>query len=120
MLPGELAVLMRIDDDKARLVILEMPFDQGKGAFADRAEADHDNGTGNFCVDLRGGAHQWSLRKQTWVGESGGAPLRGHFDLDLHLGLVEAHDNEKRGRRADLAENLAADGEIRIRSVGVG
>src|SRR5258708_1462890 len=58
--------------------------------------------------------------KKAWVGESGGAPLRGHFDLDLHLGLVEAHDNEKRGCRADLAENLAADREMRIRVVGVG
>jgi hypothetical protein len=40
----KLAVLMRIDDDKARLVVVEMPFDQGQRALADRAEADHDNG----------------------------------------------------------------------------
>ena len=53
----ELAVLMRIDDDEARLVIIEMPLDQGQGAFADRAEADHDNGAGDLGVDLRGGAH---------------------------------------------------------------
>src|SRR5580692_7739309 len=40
---------------------------------------------------------------------SGGAPLRGHFDLDLHFGLVESRDDEQRRRRADVAENLAAD-----------
>src|SRR5258705_3697853 len=60
MLPGEFAVLVRIDDDEARLVVGEMPLDQGQGAFADRPEADHDDGAGNFCVDLRGGAHKWS------------------------------------------------------------
>ena len=61
---GDLAVLMRIDDDKARFVVIEMPFDQGQGAFADRAEADHDNGAGNFRMDLRGGrAHEICLRE---------------------------------------------------------
>jgi len=60
VLLGEFAILMRIDDDEARLVILEMTFDQRQGAFADRAEADHDDGAGNLCMDLRGGAHQLS------------------------------------------------------------
>jgi hypothetical protein len=53
VLPGEFAVLMRIDDDETRLVIGKMPLDQRQRAFADRAEADHDNGAGNFRVDGR-------------------------------------------------------------------
>src|SRR5580704_15679580 len=54
---------MRIDDDEARLVVVEMPFDQGQRAFADRAEADHDNGAGNPGVDgVIGRAHRWGLR----------------------------------------------------------
>jgi len=48
------------------------------------------------------------LGRESWVGESGGAPLRGHFDLDLHLGLVEGCDHHKRRRRADVAEDFAA------------
>src|SRR3954471_16398606 len=40
---------------------------------------------------------------------SGGAPLRGHFDLDLHLGLVERHHDQQRCGRADVAEHFAAD-----------
>src|SRR4029077_11862290 len=63
MLFGELAVLMRIDDDEARLVIVEMALDQRQRPLTDRAEADHDDGAGNFCMDLRGRAHG-SLRKQ--------------------------------------------------------
>ena len=64
MLFGEFAVLMRIDDHEARFVIVEMPFDQRQGAFADRAEADHDNGAGNFRVDLLiGRAHEDGLRE---------------------------------------------------------
>src|SRR6187431_2791140 len=55
MLLGDLAVLMRIDDDKAFLVVLEMPFDQWQGAFADRPKTDHDNGAGNLGMDWRGG-----------------------------------------------------------------
>ncbi len=75
----ELAVLMRIDDDKALLVIIEMPLDQGQGALADRAEADHDNGAGNFRVDWRGGAHLlWSLRKS-----AGGQRGRGRGNQAL-------------------------------------
>src|SRR5439155_15247636 len=58
MLIGELAILMRVDDDEARLVIVKVAFDQGQRAFADRAEADHDNGAGNFRMDLRGGANR--------------------------------------------------------------
>jgi hypothetical protein len=64
VLLGEFAVLMRIDDHEARFVVGEMPLDQGQGAFADRAEADHDDGAGNFRVDLRGGAHQLSPGEQ--------------------------------------------------------
>ena len=87
---GEFAVLMRIDDDEARRVIVEMPLDQRQRAFADRAEADHDDGAGNFRVDLRGRAHGVGLSEKVLTvreRESGGAPLGGHFDLDLHLGL---------------------------------
>ena len=35
---------------------------------------------------------------------SGGAALRGDFDLDLHLGLVEPGHDQQRRRRADVAE----------------
>jgi hypothetical protein len=60
VLGGDLAVLVRIDDDEARFVIVEMPLDQRQRAFADRAEADHDNGAGNLGVDrLIGRAHGW-------------------------------------------------------------
>src|ERR1700722_37498 len=51
---------------------------------------------------------------------SGGAPLRGHFDLDLHFGLVESRDDEQRRRRADVAENLAADRKMSVGVPGVG
>jgi hypothetical protein len=61
---GDLAVFMRIDDDEARFVIRKMPLDQRQRAFADRAEADHDNRAGNFRVDLRRGrVHGIRLRK---------------------------------------------------------
>src|ERR1700726_1815131 len=55
MLLGDLAVLMRIDDDEARFVIFEMPFDQRQGAFADRTEADHDNGASDAGMHGRRG-----------------------------------------------------------------
>ena len=55
---GELTVLVRVDDDKAGFVIGKVPLDQRQGAFADRAETDHDNGTGNFRMDLRGRGHE--------------------------------------------------------------
>src|SRR5437764_6440465 len=42
-------------------------------------------------------------RGRTDQAGSGAAPLRGHFDLDLHLGLVEAGYHEQRCRRADIA-----------------
>src|SRR6267154_2204879 len=48
------------------------------------------------CVGQRGGRG------------SGGAPLRGDFDLDLHFGLVEADDDEQRCGGPDIAEFLAA------------
>src|ERR1700758_2758184 len=56
---------MRIDDHEARFVVVEVTFDQGQRAFADRAEADHDNGAGNLGVDGEiGRAHQWGLRNR--------------------------------------------------------
>src|ERR1700756_858964 len=56
---------MRIDDHEARFVVVEVTFDQGQRAFADRAEADHDNGAGNLGVDgVIGRAHQWGLRNR--------------------------------------------------------
>src|SRR5882724_6861570 len=51
---------------------------------------------------------------------SGGATLRGDFDLDFHLGLVEPRDDQQRGGRANVAENLAADRKMGIRIVGIG
>src|SRR6266481_6432934 len=49
-----------------------MPLDQGQRAFADRAEADHDNGAGNFRVDLRGGAHLLGLSGKVLLGKEAG------------------------------------------------
>ena len=47
----QLAVLvLRIDDDEARLVEGEMALDQRQRAFADRAEADHHDGTVDAAV----------------------------------------------------------------------
>ena len=54
----QIAVFMRVDDDETLLVIVEVPFDQRQRALADRAEADHDNRTGDLRVDLR--AHECS------------------------------------------------------------
>src|SRR6202048_3168977 len=51
---------------------------------------------------------------------SDGTSLGGHFDLDLHLGLVETRNHQQRGRRADVAENFAADREMGVRVPGVG
>src|SRR5713226_1917970 len=72
-----------------------------------------------------------SLRKTGWLRRlrgsgdqgirgSGGTSLGGHFDLDLHLGLVEARDHQQRGGRADVAEKFAADREMGVRVAGVG
>src|ERR1700727_892385 len=102
MLFGQFAVIMRVDDDETRFVIIEMPFDQRQGAFADRAEADHDDGAGNFGVDLRGRVHEWSPESRAGCGvmvfsskvdtgsreqnasnkreESGGTSLGSHFN----------------------------------------
>ena len=68
----ELAVLVvRVDNNEARLVVGEMPLDQRQGAFADRPEADHHDGAVDaavngpishyqvlqlFCGDIRGSA----------------------------------------------------------------
>src|SRR6185369_8126405 len=48
------------------------------------------------------------------------APFCGHFDLDLHLGLVEPGDDQQRCGRTYLAEHLAGDREesVRIRKIG--
>src|SRR2546421_232789 len=46
---------------------------------------------------------------------SGAASLRGHFDLDLHLGLVEASYHEQRCPPAGVAQDVGAD-----RGMGVG
>ncbi len=46
---------------------------------------------------------------------SGGAALGGDFDLDLHLGLAEASDDQQRRGRANLAEDFAADREEGVR-----
>ena len=43
-------IRMRIDDDKARYIELEMLLDQRKGAFSDRTESDHDDRPGDACV----------------------------------------------------------------------
>src|ERR1700676_2588282 len=53
-------------------------------------------------------------------GGSGGASLRGHFDLDLHLGLVEPCDDEQRCGRPDIAKLFTADREHGVRIPGVG
>jgi hypothetical protein len=61
MLFCQLAVLVRIDNHQARFVIGKCRSISGKVAFADRAEADPDNGAGNFRVDWRsGGLMDWS------------------------------------------------------------
>src|ERR1700684_174049 len=67
----------------------------------------------------------WLMRKSPdtdVLDETGsrGAPLRGHFDLDLHLRLQEPGDDEEGGGGANLAEDLAADGEVGVGILGVG
>ena len=43
--------VVRVDDDEARPVEAEMALDQGQGALADRAEADHDDRSVDRPVD---------------------------------------------------------------------
>ena len=43
--------VIRVDDDHARFVEVEMPFDQRQRASPDGPETDHDNGSGDFGVD---------------------------------------------------------------------
>ncbi len=81
----QFAILMRIDDDEAGFVIGKMPFDQRQRAFADRAEADHDNGARNFRMDLLLGRAHHGLQKERKNG-SGGTPLGGSI-LRLRAGL---------------------------------
>src|SRR5580698_3495574 len=64
-------------------------------------------------VDIRRLSREWDRG-------SGGAPLGGDFDLDLHLGLVQRSDDQKRRSRANLAQHLAADREMGVRLAGVG
>src|SRR5882757_9807170 len=59
------------------------------------------------------------LSEKAWVRESGGAPLRGHFDFDLHLGLEEPCDDQQRGRRPDLTEKFSTDGEVGVHLIDV-
>src|SRR5438477_12549744 len=47
---------------------------------------------------------------------SGGASLRGHLDLDLHLGLQKPGDDQDRRCRSDIAKRFAADSEDCIRA----
>src|SRR5437868_8184725 len=56
---GDLAVLMRVNDDEARFVVGKMSLDQRQSTFGDRAETDHGNGAGKFCMDGRGGGRKW-------------------------------------------------------------
>src|SRR5579872_6640870 len=53
-------------------------------------------------------------------GISGGATLGGHFDLDLHLRLEQAGNDQQGGGRADVAEHLAADRKMRVGILDVG
>src|SRR6266545_5957543 len=74
-------------------------------------------------IGAAGGLMGWSPEKGcAWRKRegSGGAPLGGDFDLDLHLGLVEAYDDEQRCGRPDLAKHLAADREHGVGILGVG
>ncbi len=116
------ALVLRIDHGDARLVVVEMPLDHRQRAFADGAEADHDDGAGDLRVDLRGGTHhflQESAERRVRSG-SGVTSLCGDFDLDLHLGLLEPRHDQQCRRRTDVAENLAADREMGVRVVDVG
>ena len=46
-------------------------------------------------------------------------PLCGDFDLHLHLGSCETNDDQQRRRGANVAEDFATDGEVRIDVLGV-
>src|SRR6185312_9665291 len=45
------AGVARIENDEARLVVFEVPLDERQRPFADRAEADHDDGSVDRGVD---------------------------------------------------------------------
>src|SRR6266478_4630649 len=51
---------------------------------------------------------------------SGGASLRGHLDLDLHLGLVEPGDDQDCRGRSNIAKRFAADREDCVRVARIG
>src|ERR1700738_4932646 len=59
------------------------------------------------------GLMNWSPKGGMRLGArgSGGAPLRGDFDFDFHLGLVEARDDQQRRGRAVVPENRPAERE---------
>src|ERR1700733_9328179 len=73
-------------------------------------------------IDEAGGLMKWSPEygcAEAMKG-SGSASLRGHFDLDLHLGLVEPGNDEQRRGGTDIAEIFAADREHRVGIAGIG
>src|ERR1700722_10650945 len=73
-------LVLGIDHGHPRLIVIQMPLDHRQRAFADRAEADHDNGASDLRVDLRGGAHGNGLSEKVLTdnaGISGGTPLYG-------------------------------------------
>ena len=63
----DLAVLVLwVDDYETGFVIIEMALDQRQRAFADRAEADHDNGAGDRGVNGPIG-HSLSLQQSNYI-----------------------------------------------------
>ncbi|MNT81839.1 hypothetical protein D3C72_2214790 [compost metagenome] len=54
-------VVAGIDDHHPALVELEMAFDQGQGAAADRTKADHDDRAGDLAVNRIGGVCHFGL-----------------------------------------------------------
>ena len=74
-------VLARVDDNHPALVEFEVALDQGQGAAADGAEADHDDRSGDFAVNRVGYFCHFSLSPAdgfVWAVEGHSAPV---FDL---------------------------------------
>src|ERR1700761_8854794 len=65
-----------------------------------------------------------SLSGKCWrigrVWGSSGVSLGGDFDLDFHLGLQQAGDDQQCCCRANVAEKLPASHEMRIRIFDIG
>src|SRR6478752_10816781 len=73
-----------------------------------------------ICGDgLMNGSGEWMCCALRGIG-SDGASLRGHFDLDLHLGLEEPGDDQDRRGRPDIAKHLAANREHCLRIARIG